>query len=164
MTREEFKTCFDQYFDPLRNYLYYRSGDAELATDISQEAFMKIWEKQFDYHPTKTKSLLYKIGIDLFLSHLRKNKVADAYVESLAFDIKKDSPETTFEFQELKENYEKALSNLPEKQRSVFLMSRKDGLTYKDIAERLDISVKAIEKRMSLALATLKKQLGHYAK
>ena len=46
-----------------------------------------------------------------------------------------------------------------EKQRSVFLMSRMEDMTYKEIAERLDLSVKAVEKRMSIALAELKKRL-----
>ena len=54
-----FKACFDQYFDLICNYIYYRSGDTELATDITREVFMKVWEKQFDLESGKIKRLLY---------------------------------------------------------------------------------------------------------
>ncbi|UCH13169.1 MAG: RNA polymerase sigma-70 factor, partial [Bacteroidales bacterium] len=58
-----------------------------------------------------------------------------------------------------KANYVKALSELSEKQRTVFLMARMEGLKYREIAERLNISIKAVEKRMSITLAYLKKAL-----
>jgi len=59
----------------------------------------------------------------------------------------------------VKENYSKALASMPEKQRTVFLLSRTDNLKYREIAEMLEISVKAVEKRMKLALEHLRKHL-----
>ncbi len=157
MTQEEFKNIYDQYFDAIRGYLYYRSGNTELATDIAQEAFIKIWEKQFDYEPKKIKSLLYKISGDIFINHIRREKVAGDYLKEIKFNFKEDCSDNSLEYQELKQNYETVLAKLPEKQRSVFLMSRLEELTYKEIAERLDLSVKAVEKRMNKALSELKK-------
>ncbi len=159
MTKEEFKVCFDQYFEPIRKYLYYRSGNEHLASDITQEVFLKLWEKQIKYEGTRTKNLLYKIASDLFISHFRKNKVAENYTQSLSFDFHQANAEEAIYYEELKTKYEKALALLPEKQRVVFLMNRIDELTYKEIAERLDLSVKAIEKRMTQAIASLKQQL-----
>ena len=159
MTKEAFKILYDQYFDDIRRYIYYRSGDQELATDIAQEAFITVWEKKFDYHPNKTKSLLYKIASDKFLSHYRKGKVEEKYLTEVKLRFSEGSHDNSLEYEELKTHYEKTLAKLPEKQREVFLMSRLEELSYKEIAERLTIGVKAVEKRMSLALAVLKREI-----
>lgn len=68
-------------------------------------------------------------------------------------------PEKLMEFEEMKQHYELALAKLNDKQRTVFLMSRMDGLKYREIADRLSISAKAVEKRMTQALASLRKAL-----
>jgi RNA polymerase sigma-70 factor (family 1) len=159
LTPQEFKISFDQDFDAIRNYIYYKSNNTDLATDIAQDTFLKIWEKQIPFHPTKTKSLLYKIAGDLFISHLRKTKIEDSYLETIQLDFKSEPPDNSLYYKDLKGSYEKALSKLSEKQRNVFLMSRIDGLTYKEIAQHLEISIKAVEKRMSNALSKLKKMI-----
>ncbi|MCH2043995.1 MAG: RNA polymerase sigma-70 factor [Saprospiraceae bacterium] len=156
MDKANFKTYFDQYFNPIRNYIYYRCGDKELATDVAQETFMKLWEKRMKIQEHAIKGLLYKIASDLLISQLRKKTVAKRYQDTLRLSYIDRSTEESIEYQEVKHHYEKALAELPENQRSVFLMSRLDGMSYKEIAARLEISVKAIEKRMSKALSTLK--------
>lgn len=159
MTREEFKKLFDTYFDDLRRYILYRSGDEELATDIAQETFMRIWEKQMVIDQSTVKGLLFKIAGNLFISHYRKDQVANRFFKTYKPSGLALSPEEQVNFNELKNAYEKALTTMPEKQRVVFLMSRIDELTYKEIAENLNLSVKAIEKRMNLALDHLKRNL-----
>ena len=156
MTKEDFKTCFDNHFDRIRNYIYYRCGDSELATDVAQETFLKIWEKNMDYNPLKIKSLLYKIAKEHWISLYRKQETAVKYRFSLSWPENSNEIEEKIDYQELKKKYETALQSMPVNQREVFLMSRMDQMTYKEIAENLSISVKAIEKRMHLALTTLK--------
>ncbi len=159
MTKAEFKIIYDLYFDNIRRYIYYRSGNEELAADIAQEAFIKVWENQFDYQPNKTKSLLYKIALDNYITHFRKGKVEAKYLNEVKLGSAEGSEDNSLEYKELKSRYEKILAKLPEKQREVFLMSRLEELTYKEIAERLEIGVKAVEKRMSLALGVLKREI-----
>ena len=161
MTKEEFKFCFDQLFDSVRNYVFYRCGNEEIATDIAQETFIKIWEKKFSYHPTKTKGLIYKIANQLWISQHRKLESQNKYELTLSYSQTTSHEEQTLELKELKNNYEATLANLPITQREVFLMSRMEELSYKEIAERLKISVKAVEKRMSSALKELRTKLNY---
>lgn len=160
LTREVFKSCFDQFFDPIRNYIYYRCGDGELATDVAQEVFTKLWEKQLEGTPQELKSLLYKMAGDMFVNHYRKQQVAKRYQESFKLEVTANTPEEQVEYEELKAMYETALADLPEKQRTVFLMSRMEEMTYREIAERLELGVKAVEKRMSQALQSLKQAMN----
>ena len=162
MTRKFFKDIFDNHFDAVRNYIYYRSGDAELATDIAQETFMKIWEKQINFdNSNNVKGLLFKISGDLFISSYRKQKVITSFKLDFTPAVEKQSPEDALQFEELKNRYETALVKLSEKQRTVFLMSRMDNMKYYEIAAAIGISIKAVEKRMKYALLLLKNELTY---
>ncbi len=159
MNQEQFKYLFDTYFDAIRNYLYFRSGDSELATDIAQESFMKVWEKRDSYKDPPNKALLYKMANNLFISKYRKDVVAQNYVARAKHYDETESPEDILQYKELNYKYELALTQLSEKQRVVFLMSRDEGFKYSEIAERLNLSVKAVEKRMKNALQFLRNAL-----
>ena len=160
LTREEFKYIFDTHFNAVRNYIYYRSGDQELSTDVAQETFMKLWEKKPESVNGSFKALLFKIAGDLFVSQIRRRNVATKYNVSIINEQLCESPHELMCYKELLRNYELALESLPEKQRSVFLLSRMDGLKYFEIAENMGVSVKAIEKRMKNALIFLRKAIG----
>ncbi|NEW81662.1 MAG: RNA polymerase sigma-70 factor [Mariniphaga sp.] len=160
MTREEFKNTFDTHFNGVRNYIYYRSGDQEMATDVAQETFMKLWEKQPELLNGSIKAFLFKIAGDIFISQLRKQNVAMKYKAIAVDEETGESPFELMKYTELLRNYEKALEKLPDKQRTVFLLSRMDGLKYFEIADNLGVSVKAVEKRMKNALEYLRKAIG----
>lgn len=159
LDKEHFKYLFDTYFDAIRNYVYFRSGNAELSTDVAQECFMRVWEKWDSFKDPPVKALLYKIANDLFISKYRKDVVAQSYLANTKQNDEMESPEEILEYKELNRMYELALTQLTEKQRVVFLMSRNEGYKYIEIAERLNLSVKAVEKRMKHALLFLKKTL-----
>ncbi len=160
MTREEFKNIFNTHFAGVRNYVYYRSGDQDLATDVAQETFIRLWEKNFELVNSNTRALLYKIAGDLLISQLRKRNVVMKYKAKVVDEQFGESPHDLMHYQELLKNYEKALERLPEKQRTVFLLSRMEGMKYFEIAESLGLSIKAVEKRMKNALEYLRKAIG----
>ncbi|MFV0377663.1 MAG: sigma-70 family RNA polymerase sigma factor [Mangrovibacterium sp.] len=159
MTQDEFKQLFDLYFDDVRRYLLYRSCDQEVATDIAQDTFMRIWEKQMVIEPKTAKHLLFKISRDMYINRYHREKKAFNFFETYQLEQRSMTPEDQINFNDLQMAYENALKIMPEKQREVFLMSRIDELKYKEIAEQLGLSVKAVEKRMSLALDLLKMHL-----
>lgn len=147
------------YFAQVRRYVLFRSGNTEVATDIAQETFMKIWEKHQHSDAEKLKGLLFKIANDLFISHYRKEKRSFEFFEHYQMVENNHSPEDRMAFEQLKKKYENALKRMPEKQRTVFLMSRVDDLKYTEISTMAGISVKAVEKRMKHALDFLRKNL-----
>ena len=155
MTKDQLKNIYNLYGSSIRNYLYYRSGNTDIADDITQETFIRVWEKQINYNEQKNRSLLYKIANNLFIDYVRKNKLETDYLEQLKFTYK-NNIDADEENDILLKKCEKALADLTEKERTVFLMSRKDQLKYKEIAERLGITVKAVEKQMSGALKKLR--------
>jgi len=159
LTHPFFKKLYDECFDPLRTYLFYRSGDEALATDICQDVFLRVWKRKPDLSWDQLRGLLYKMAKDQYVDWLRKEQVGQAHLETLSFRWNNQDPQAQLELNELKLRYEASLAQLPEHQRTVYLMNRKDGLTYKEIAQRLNLSIKTIEKRMRVALQTLKKQL-----
>ncbi len=159
MTEKDFKYLFDKYFDSIRSYVYYRNGNTDEATDIAQEAFMTLWQKNTDFEEKKNLSFLYKLAGNIFVDNYRKGKTAQKYLDSIKWSWNEQHTENDTEYNELKMKYEIALTQLPEEQRTTFLMSRIDELTYSDIANRLNISIKAVEKRMSKTLAFLNLKL-----
>ncbi len=159
MNQKAFRQLFDQHFERVRNYIFYRCGDPELATDIAQDTFMKIWEKRLKPDRGKEKALLFKIAGDIFISEYRRKQTALKFAENAKKEQANPSVDHEIDNNELRARYEKALSQMKENSRIVFLMSRYDGLKYREIAEHLDIGIKAVEKRMSEALDYLKAQL-----
>ncbi|WP_195439009.1 MULTISPECIES: RNA polymerase sigma factor [Bacteroides] len=160
LNKAEFKQIFDRYFDTIRSFIFYRCGDVDAASDMAQDVFMKIWEKRDQIDTSQIKALLYKISNDMVISNYRKNTTRLDYEQSMTTNNEAQlSPEEELNFQELSASYAKALEQMPEIQRVVFLMNRNDEMKYQEIAECLQLSVKAVEKRMSGALQYLRTQL-----
>ena len=150
---------YDAHFDDLRRYLIYRSGDQDLSKDIAQNVFMKVWTKKIEIASGNIKSLLFKMATDEFISHIRKKKVEKEYTESIDLKLIRE-PDNNDDLLEKKVLFQKALNQLPEKQKTAFLMNKMQGLTYEEIAEILNLSQKAIEKRIGLALKALKQNIN----
>ena len=154
-----FRTIFDRYFDAIRNYIYYRIGDAEAASDMTQDIFMKVWVKREQFYTQEIKSLLYKIAGDSVISYYRKNNTKKNFSESMIVNDSTDVLNDTHNVEELKYLYNLALLKMTDVQRATFLMSRDENRSYKEIALLLDISIKTVEKRMSIALKILRSHI-----
>ena len=159
LRKDEFQHLFESHFDALRTHIFYRCGDTDLASDLAQEAFMRLWEKRESLHTEHLKALLYKIANDCFVSSYRRKQTRDAYAKYCQVSHVGESPHEQMAYEETKQRYVKVLTEMPEGQRVAFLLSRNEELSYAEIAFRLQISVKAVEKRISSALSLLRKNL-----
>lgn len=161
MTLSEFKSLFAQYYTPIKNFLYYKCGDIDLSEDLTQDAFIKLWEKREDVQQETVKSYLYTIANNMLLNKIRHDKVVMSFAERQKTHQEEESPEFSMEEKEFKAELENVIGAMPEKQREVFLMNRMEDLTYKEIAERLELSVKAVEKRMHGALGHIREHIKY---
>ncbi len=155
---EVFSTLFRTHSKTVYNYIYYKFGNQEKAYDAVQEAFVKLWENCSKVSPEKAKSYVYTVANNLYLNVIKAEKVRLKYAGRQS-NTSHESPEFLMEEQQYKEKLERALDSLPENQRTTFLLNRIDGKKYAEIAEMEGVSVKAIEKRMHLALKALREQI-----
>jgi RNA polymerase sigma-70 factor (family 1) len=156
----EFDQVFITWYKPLRNFVYYKTGDMQAAEDIVQDTFLKVWERRETINTVTIKSLLYKIANNLFLNRIDHEKVTFNFVTEYRGDYLSHAPDFEFEMKEFDKRLQDSLAELNEKNREAFLMNRIDELTYAQIAQNLGISVKAVEKRISKSMAFLKERLN----
>ncbi len=154
-----FEQLFDAYCDELRHYIFYKSGDEEVAEDIVQDAFLKIWEMRATVRPETARALLYTIATNQFANRYKRQKLKFKFQQTIVEDRTFETPEFEMEVKEFDRKLQRVLSELGEKSRTVFLMNRMDQMTYYEIANNLNISVKAVEKRMKKALEFVRKEI-----
>jgi RNA polymerase sigma-70 factor (ECF subfamily) len=158
---EWFKTIFDEYYNYIRNYLYYLSGDIEVAEDLVQDVFMKLWENRDNVNDITVKPLLFKIAKNLFLNSHKRKSLDIKFINTRPENYEHESPQYLLELKEFDQRLQRAISNLPDQCRTFFLLNRIDDLKYQEIANNFGISVKAVEKQISKALKILRVQFEH---
>jgi len=153
---QTYNNLYRTHAESLRNHLYYKFGDLNQAEDVVQEAFVKLWAKCSSVVYDKVGGFLYTVAKNLFIDSLRSKKVTLEFEKSVVQTQDVEDPYFHLRTKEFKHKIESAISALPEKQREAFLLNRIEKLTYKEIAEKLEISQTAVEKRISKALLKLK--------
>jgi len=152
-----FSKVFRSYSTTLFNYLYYKSGDENQAQDLVQDAFMKLWQNCSSVSLDTAKGYVFKTANNKMLNLYQHNKVKLKFKNLDHKGHTNESPEFLMLEKEQFQQINKAIDDLPEKQRTVFLLSRIDKKTYREIAEIIGISKQGVEKRIYLALDTLRK-------
>lgn len=149
------ETLYLSHNNWLVSWLYRRLGCRYDAADLAQDTFLKLLARPGKLDnmktPRKWLSVIARGGmIDLF----RRRAVEAAYYERLAAmeSPMEISPETRAQFLETLDRIDNALAGLNPKARSAFLLSRLEGLTYAQIAERLQVSISSVEKYMATAM------------
>lgn len=155
---EAFQTLYYRYYDALVRFLRFRVYGTESACDLVQEVFTRLWQHREHLDPAQSvRAYLYRTAHHLAVDYLRRHRLEQAFQAEQAIDAPSTVPPD--EAFELRENLQAAIQTLPDVLRLVFILNRFGHCTYKDIADILGISVKAVEKRMSRSLRLLRDTL-----
>lgn len=167
-----FRNLFEKYFLPLKVHAKHFTGNEDISEDFVQDTFTKLWEIRysFDFHGS-VKSYLYQTVQNKCINYLKRLKVEEKYrnfnklkireAELFSNDFIENHVGSILE-KELSESIRNAVDGLPDRCKETFLLSRKKGLTNKEIAIELGISTKAVERNMTRALSRLREILRNY--
>lgn len=162
-----FDELFKQYSRPL---FYYAAKfvDDEVAKDIVQDIFVKLWTNQTIVVNQSINALIFTMVRNSCLQYLEKQKVRNRHAESVKQLLQErelhyfmDEKSSLIE-QELEDKLNEVIHQLPERCRQIFVLSRFENKKNREIAEELDISVKAVEKQISKALSTIRTEMKDY--
>jgi len=158
-----FQHFFMEHSLGLRNFLIAKFGNSDDAEDLVQDAFIKLWNNCGKVEFNKAKSYLFTVAVNLGISIKRHEQVKFRNHDIIASYTKghtNETPQFEMESKEFMEKFQKSIASLPDRQREVFLLSRIEKKTYKEIAELSGVSVKAIEKLMGKALKKMRIEIG----
>lgn len=159
--KKVFKLIFETFYKPLHIFAVKYVKDSDLAEDLVQEVFVKLWEKRETWVDTVTvKAFLYTSVKNKALNHFRHQKVIDTHQKQMLAD---KSSELFFKNHLIEEETYRillqAVEALPDQTRKVCVLSM-NGVQNAQIAEELDLSVSTVKYHKSQALFILKKHLG----
>jgi RNA polymerase sigma-70 factor (ECF subfamily) len=162
---------FDEIFRQYSRSLFYYAAkfvDDEVARDIVQDVFVKLWTTENITVKFSLNGLLFTMVRNSCLQQLEKQKVRNKYFESSKLLIQEEELRFYGEDKaslielEMENKLNDVLNKLPDRCRQVFMMSRFENKKNKEIAEELDISVKAVEKQITRALSEIRVEMKDY--
>ncbi|MEL6562216.1 MAG: RNA polymerase sigma-70 factor [Bacteroidota bacterium] len=156
-----FQMLFNAFYENLVSYSHRFTQQQVISEEIVQDVFISLWERRRKITiQSSLKSYLYRAvknrTINYVKNQLPKDQVTTDLNENLTITESNDEPGSETE---LKEAIDKAVSHLPDKCRTIFLLSRGEGLTHKEIAAELDISTKTVENQIGIAIKKLRTSL-----
>lgn len=159
---KRYNHIFNELYDPLCRFCYKMVYDKDTAEDIVQDQFAYLWENwdrlnsienisSYLYKAVRNKTINYLVKKQNHNTHNNLHEVNDLYTESEC-----PSPQELLEKENLEKLLEQALEKLPEKCKNIFVLKRFGELSNKEIAEKLNISVKTVEAQTTIAMKRLK--------
>jgi len=162
---QAFKTLFEKYYSALCHFACQLLQDNVLAEESVQELFVRLWERRELLNiETSVKHYLFQSVRNQCLNLIQHQKVRKLYASKIIESANREiDTEQYFMEVDLIKRIEKSIDSLPQKRKEIFKLSREQGLKYKEIAEKLNISIKTVEAQMGLALKYLRDDLKEYS-
>ncbi|OFX17587.1 MAG: hypothetical protein A2033_04625 [Bacteroidetes bacterium GWA2_31_9] len=165
LDKNSFEILFKQYFSVLCQFARKYVRDLDTSKEIVHDCFVSFWDKRDTIDLSKpVKTYLFTSVHNRCLNHIRNNKKFDQNVENFELldlshhHIASDS----LVEQEISSQINNAIESLPEKCKEIFKMSRFEEMKYKEIAEKLNLSIKTVEAQMSKALQVMRTSLSEF--
>ena len=151
-----FDILFKRYYRPLCLYAaHYLKGDIAASEDIVQDCFVKLWQQEAKRDITDKRAFLYSTVRNACIDTLRRQHPEMTSIDPS--DLEEIiSDEEAIDRSEQEAKVWETIDALPDRCREVFLMAKRDGMTYNEIAEALNISVKTVEHQISKAMKKLR--------
>lgn len=155
MNTREYNNCIDQYADGVFRFILKNIRNEEIARDVVQDAFLKMWEKASTITASKAKSYLFTAAYHTMIDAIRKEKrfVSDEAVNPLTFSNDR-------QYSDIKEVLDEALETLPPVQKTVLLLRDYEGYSYNDIGEIVDLTESQVKVYIYRARIAMKKYIG----
>lgn len=161
---QAFKALFQKYYASMCHFASQYLKDADMAEETVQELFVRLWEKRSTLTiETSVNHYLFRSVRNHCLNQLQHQKIKQQYASRVMESSSKEVDWQPFYMEvDLMERIEKSIASMPPKRQEIFRLSREQGLKYKEIADKLDISVKTVEAQMGLALKHLRDDLKDF--
>ena len=162
------KAHFEELFvtnrDKVYRFAYRLTGDAERAEDVTQQCFVRLWENMDKVQPGQDIfPLLFVYVKNIVIDETRKLYREKENLNELTLHKKEiqegDSAENTLLYKELRKEMQQLIAQLPEQRRNIYLMSRDEGRTHKEIAKQLSLSPMTVRNHLQLALQFIRREL-----
>jgi RNA polymerase sigma-70 factor (ECF subfamily) len=156
---------YERYFPLLFIHAYKRLRDEEQAKDLIQEFFTILWDKRTSFTLTSSLSGYFFTSVNnRVIDHFLHEEVQSRYINAFSGFLETENVKTDHLVREkqLALLIENEIQTLPTKMREIFELSRKGNLSHKEIADKLNISEKTVDRQISNALIRLKNKLGPF--
>jgi RNA polymerase sigma-70 factor, ECF subfamily len=158
-----FETIFHAYYSNLCRFASGIISDDEMAEEIVQDFFVKLWEKKAQLSiDISVKNYLYRAVKNRCINFIKHNNIKSSLQNIQIEKQTQIQPDEHFLALELAKKIEESIHSLPEKRREIFRLSREEGLKYNEIAKKLNISLKTVEAQMGLAIKALREKLKNH--
>ena len=158
--KDGFRKIFNEYYGALCNYSVRIVYDMDVAEDTVQAVFIRLWENRESLTITGSlKAYLFNSVRNASLDYLRAQKRKDKYVEQTTYLHQYEEEDTGEDMQVFRYKLYEAIKKLKPKTREIFMLHKMEGLTYKEIAEHLNLPKRTVEYNIYTALAQLKEKL-----